>query len=393
MCTDDATRNEYKPSCKASAIFKEDNEEGVEKLHDGGSGEPSFDYENHITLDGEYTFFGKTYSNVSLCENGVLSFGSGFDGSECDKTPSHPSHPLIAAFWGDIAQSSHNPITYIELSAEDEERFRKRSSQVLNMLWAAFRGSVSKFNPTHLFVATWYQLPHYNQTTGETVTFQLVLATEECKQETYALLLYDETNWNVSNGADVWVGFSEGSSGRNYTHSLYTQGRTLELANDSNIGLRGAYVYRIDKVEIIDPSVSCDGLSDPTNGCVQISGYPGSSGRNYTHPLYAQGRMLELANDSNIGLRGAYVYRIDKVEIIDPSVSCDGLSDPTNGRVQISGGCGGLSARYTCSDGYNLTGDSERKCPNGTWSGSAPECKGRDFYTTLCKVNNIHEWW
>ncbi len=41
------------------------------------------------------------------------------------------------------------------------------------------------------------------------------------------------------------------------------------------------------------------------------------------------------------------------------------------GKVKIRGD----KATYTCSKGYFLNGPSERRCTDGTWSESSPECR------------------
>ena len=57
-------------------------------------------------------------------------------------------------------------------------------------------------------------------------------------------------------------------------------------------------------------------------------------------------------------------------------MDCDALPNPANGRVSHATGTKlGQTATYSCDPGYNLVGDSTRKCQaTGVWSGSAPTC-------------------
>ena len=65
--------------------------------------------------------------------------------------------------------------------------------------------------------------------------------------------------------------------------------------------------------------------------------------------------------------------------LILTAVDCGNLIDPDNGQV-TSETTFGQTATYSCNTGYNLVGDRTRTCQaEGSWSGSAPTCKG-----TLC---------
>ena len=58
-------------------------------------------------------------------------------------------------------------------------------------------------------------------------------------------------------------------------------------------------------------------------------------------------------------------------------MDCDALPNPANGQVSHATGTKlGQTATYSCGRGYNLVGDSTRKCQaTGMWSGSAPTCQ------------------
>jgi len=62
-------------------------------------------------------------------------------------------------------------------------------------------------------------------------------------------------------------------------------------------------------------------------------------------------------------------------------VTCPPLTAPDNGNIDCSvGGDGeansGDSCTFTCDDGYELKGNTSRKCGNdGSWSGSDAICR------------------
>ncbi|WAR31017.1 LEV9-like protein, partial [Mya arenaria] len=54
---------------------------------------------------------------------------------------------------------------------------------------------------------------------------------------------------------------------------------------------------------------------------------------------------------------------------------CEDLRDIPNGLVEAADNCFGTVARYSCDDGYQLTGDPVRVCQGDeTWSGAEPHC-------------------
>ena len=60
---------------------------------------------------------------------------------------------------------------------------------------------------------------------------------------------------------------------------------------------------------------------------------------------------------------------------------CGSLPNPTNGSVILTGTVEGSFANYTCNDGFELEGASDRVCQgNGNWSGSEPFCRGMFMY-------------
>ncbi len=75
-----------------------------------------------------------------------------------------------------------------------------------------------------------------------------------------------------------------------------------------------------------------------------------------------------------------------------PRTTCPDLSSLINGMIMYSAGSPGnrpfsSSATYSCSNGYTLTGSTTRTCVSGgSWSGSAPTCKG-EVMTCTCLLS------
>ena len=85
----------------------------------------------------------------------------------------------------------------------------------------------------------------------------------------------------------------------------------------------------------------------------------------------------------------------DSIFPLTVALSCEGLSPPTNGGVNVQAGPNSLTyglgsvATYSCDPGYALVGQRTRTCQDnnggtvtmGTWSGGlSPLCQGTPGY-------------
>ena len=73
-------------------------------------------------------------------------------------------------------------------------------------------------------------------------------------------------------------------------------------------------------------------------------------------------------------LRGGEFEDPDTKDCID----CGSLDPPLNGFLDINDTSFQSMAIYSCENGYNLIGESQRTCTiNATWSGEDPICQGK----------------
>ena len=47
-------------------------------------------------------------------------------------------------------------------------------------------------------------------------------------------------------------------------------------------------------------------------------------------------------------------------------------------------------ARYSCQEGYTLTGESTLECRGGLWRGTVPHCDGRVIVMVIVVLSYIH---
>ena len=80
-----------------------------------------------------------------------------------------------------------------------------------------------------------------------------------------------------------------------------------------------------------------------------------------------------------------YTFKINRQNMNYTAISillkslelCSELTDPDNGKVNLTGLTNGSTATYTCDNGYKLSRNQTRTCLNtGVWSGQKPICFG-----------------
>ncbi|CAI8023636.1 Scavenger receptor cysteine-rich domain superfamily protein [Geodia barretti] len=230
-----------------------------------------------------------------------------------------------------------------------------KQKKIEQHLQRGFGERLSYFNLTHMLISTWHAIDNTNG------TVQIVIATEDGKRDTYALLIYNE--WNVTEEQRMQIGFSAGCAEKYFPLS--------SIAGNSNIGVPGVFAFRIDQENIIDPSkaVDCGDLPDPQNGKVNYTSTMLDSLANYTCTADCDFMLTrECLPD------GSWSGREPEC----PDIACRGLENchPENGWLSLISGSQGLVAKYGCELGYipNNTRDT-RHCECGSWSGDEIRCE------------------
>ena len=177
-----------------------------------------------------------------MITHGVLSFRSELnfylDSAEYyipHALPFNSSVPLIILFWSDTNITRGGNIYY--RSVIDDETLR----QAYSILIHNYTSSSSGFYPTSVFIATWSEVPQTYTVDHLYNTYQVVLMTDG--ETSYVCFLYEDIQW----GEGASIGFNAGDgTNRSFTVPGALTNETLELANRSNIGRPGVFIYRVD---------------------------------------------------------------------------------------------------------------------------------------------------
>ena len=196
-------------------------------------------YTSAVTLGFNANYFGDTYSQTYVSNNGYVTFGSGQGTyTPTGLTANYLGAPIIAPFFSDVDTR------------------------------AATGGTVTYGNGTYAgqnaFGVTWNQVGYYNSQADKLNTFQMILvdrnATGAGNFDIY--FNYDQVQWETGNaddgvgglgGISASVGFANGSGAAGTYNQLagslvngaLLDGGVNSLVANSNNGVTGQYLFQV----------------------------------------------------------------------------------------------------------------------------------------------------
>ncbi|KAL7869915.1 hypothetical protein AOLI_G00139030 [Acnodon oligacanthus] len=184
-----------------------------------------------ISLQSPFTFFGHTYSQIYVNNNGHLTFDRPFYGYAPYQFPAHGVRDIIAPFWIDIDSSLNGVISY--------KQYRNGSvlSQATQDINQYFPGL--NFTAAWVFVATWDKVAYYNNPSQS--SFQVVLISGG--NSSFILMNYGmiaptvlkvEAGYDTVNSTDYFL------IPRSNESSFVSN-----LSNSSNVNVPGRWAFKV----------------------------------------------------------------------------------------------------------------------------------------------------
>ena len=170
--------------------------------------------------------------------NGLLSFNSSNPFTRSRDFPFN-SPPLIAPYFHDVDLNNGGTIFYRQTTDHNLVSGVDLLSAVgtlVNLLT-----DLSDFNPSLLFIATWYQVAPFQSLFRESDrnTFQAVLATDG--ETSIVSFIYGDIQW----GEGAEIGFNAGD-GVSFLSVPPSGVDTRDIETQSNVGVRGVFIYQVD---------------------------------------------------------------------------------------------------------------------------------------------------
>lgn len=215
-----------------------------------------------IPLQHPFVYFGKSYEQIFVNNNGRLTFDGAMNDFTSFRIPLNGSRDFIAVLWTDLDASSGGQVTYNQYT---NGRVLQQATQDIKVY---FRG-LADFKAEFVFVATWTDVPYiFVPSSGS--TFQAVLISGG--QYSFLLLIYG----NISpNPFAAQAGYDTVNSIQFFslpgTFSDTGSGPSSTFSQGSNVGVVGRWAFRVDHGSTVclrdpTPSVHGGGYFPPSYG-------------------------------------------------------------------------------------------------------------------------------
>ncbi|KAL6481973.1 hypothetical protein MHYP_G00100530 [Metynnis hypsauchen] len=182
-----------------------------------------------IPLKSPFSFFGHTYSQIYVNNNGELTFNLKLSAYVPTPFVAHGNNTIIAPLWTDLDNSVEGVISYNQYS---EGSVLSRATKDINQYFPEV-----KFNASWVFVATWDRVPYYKQP-GK-ASFQAVLISRGTLS--FVLINYgsiDPTTHKVAAGYGT------------FKHSFQitsTSSNVSTLSSTSNVNVPGRWAFWVNQ--------------------------------------------------------------------------------------------------------------------------------------------------
>jgi hypothetical protein len=233
-----------------------------------------------ITIPLKFPFYNRLYSTVHINNNGLLSFEAAVpDYTPMDFPVKAPEKKgvgaaFVAPFWADVDTRPENSGSGVYFrTTEDQEILNTVRS--ITEKFKQSGGScqlASKFDPKWALIATWVNVGYYELHDDKLNTFQVVITTDGLFS--FAIFNYAKIEWVTGDasqgnsgfgGTPAIVGVNAGDGVRFYKYKHSLTDDVVKVVNESNIGVPGQRVYRIDDTSNVN-------VSGDSNTGLQLSG-------------------------------------------------------------------------------------------------------------------------
>ncbi|XP_076864065.1 IgGFc-binding protein-like [Brachyhypopomus gauderio] len=184
-----------------------------------------------ISFVSPFVFFGKTYSQTYVNDNGYLTFGNAWDSCVLFPFPRRGVPDIIAPFWtclfpgrGVILYRHYTSGSVLNQATQDVIQYFPQM----------------RFRATWVFVATWDRVAYYPNSTTET-SFQVVLISDG--HFSFILMNYGQ----IAPSIMVQAGYGTDDGSFNFSIPGSFQYNYTSFTYSTNVNVRGRWAFRVDQ--------------------------------------------------------------------------------------------------------------------------------------------------
>ncbi|XP_067285886.1 alpha-tectorin-like [Pseudorasbora parva] len=213
-----------------------------------------------IYLQQPFIFFGQSYNQIYVNNNGHLTFDGAWSSFSPYQFPAYGGKDLIAPFWTDIDNRYNGVISYQQYTSGS---VLTQATQDINQYFPAL-----SFSASWVFVATWDRVAYYSNSRTET-SFQVVLISN-------GHLSFVVMNYGAIAPTQRYVqaGYDTIDSSHHFSITGSLQNGITNLPYSSNVNVPGRWAFRTDH---------------GTRGC-QFNGFPVQLGDSFWNDATCQRR-------------------------------------------------------------------------------------------------------
>ncbi|XP_056325001.1 uncharacterized protein LOC130238120 [Danio aesculapii] len=201
-----------------------------------------------FTLLSPFQFFGRTYQQIYVNNNGFLTFSQASSQYAPDSFPAYGNQDVIAGLWTDLDNSVRGVISYHQYT---NGSVLTRATQDINNYFPNLN-----FTASWVFVVTWNKVSYFSLISTET-SFQVVLISGS----NYSFILMDYGDI-AETGHLVEAGFDTINSTNYFVIPGSDSGSSISnLKNSSNVNVKGRWAFRVDS----GPNAETNPSYDPCN--------------------------------------------------------------------------------------------------------------------------------
>ncbi|MFT7814773.1 alpha-tectorin-like, partial [Arapaima gigas] len=182
-----------------------------------------------IPLGTTFFFFGNSYQQLYVNDNGDLTFAQALQAYIPYQFPAYGERDIIAPFWTDLDTRGHGTISYRQVTSGS---ILQQATNDINRYFPRL-----SFTATWVFIATWDRVAYYPMTNTET-SFQVVLISDGRKS--FILMNYG----SIASRTPVEAGYDTINSSHYF--SIPRSYDNTDLTVTSNVNVPGRWAFRTD---------------------------------------------------------------------------------------------------------------------------------------------------
>ncbi|XP_062843794.1 alpha-tectorin-like [Trichomycterus rosablanca] len=195
------------------------------RVDDGGS--------STIPLEQQFIYFGKSYNQIYVNNNGHLTFTHPWSSYTPYQFPGYDGFDLIAPFWTDLDNRGNGVVSYQQYTSGD---VLYQATRDINQYFPEL-----SFSATWVFVATWNKVAYF-PTTGTETSVQAVLISNGARS--FILMNYGEI---APTGHSVQAGYTTDDSSYYFSIPGSFQNDYTVFTYSSNVNVSGRWAFRVDQ--------------------------------------------------------------------------------------------------------------------------------------------------